>query len=244
MREKRSEEMESLEEVFDRSTLMIVYRLLNRGYIKKINGVVRSGKESRLYWGVGRRNKPIAIKIFLTTSAEFLKGRMMYLQGDERFKSARKDTRSLINLWALKEFKNLQLAGEVGLRVPAPLKVDGNVLLMEFVGKNGEPAPLLRETPLNHPARIYDKIAEAVRTLYQKAKLVHGDLSEYNIMIANSQPIIFDFAQAVITEHPMARSFLERDLLRMNEYFSKIGVIVPPIERLSKWVTGEDVDKN
>ena len=244
MREKRSEEMESLEEVFDRSTLMIVYRLLNHGYIKNINGVVRSGKESRLYWGVGRRNKPVAIKIFLTTSAEFLKGRMVYLQGDERFKNVRKDTRSIVNLWALKEFKNLQLASEVGVRVPAPIKVDGNVLLMEFVGRNGEPAPLLRETPLDHPARVYDKIAEAVRTLYQKGHLVHGDLSEYNIMVSKLQPVIFDFAQAVIIGHPMARSFLERDLLRMNGYFSKVGVSVPPIERLTKWVTGEDVDKN
>ena len=243
MREKRSEEMESLEEVFDRSTLMIVYRLLNRGYIRNINGVVRSGKESRLYWGVGRRKKLVAIKIFLTTSAEFLKGRMMYIQGDERFRSARKDTRSLVNLWALKEFRNLQQASEVGVRVPAPLKVDGNVLLMEFIGRNGEPAPLLRETPLDHPAKVYDKVAEAVRTLYQKAHLVHGDLSEYNIMIVGSQPIIFDFAQAVITEHPMAQKFLERDLLRMNGYFSKIGVSVPPIERLTKWVIG-DVDKN
>jgi RIO kinase 1 len=244
MREKRSEEMESLEEVFDRSTLMIIYRLLNRGHIKKINGVVRSGKESRLYWGVDRRSRPVAIKIFLTTSAEFLKGRIMYLRGDERFRSARKNTRSLINLWALKEFKNLQLASEVGVRVPAPIKVDGNVLLMEFVGRNGEPASLLRETPLDHPARVYDKIAEAIRTLYQKARLVHGDLSEYNIMVVKSQPVIFDFAQAVITEHPMARSFLERDLLRMNGYFSKVGVSVPPIERLTRWVIGEDVDKN
>jgi RIO kinase 1 len=244
MREKRSEEMESLEEVFDRSTLMIVYRLLNRGYIKNINGVVRSGKESRLYWGVGRSRNLVAIKIFLTTSAEFLKGRMMYIQGDERFKSTRKDTRSLVNLWALKEFKNLQQARDSGVRVPAPIKVDGNVLLMEFVGKRGEPAPLLRETPLNHPARVYDRIAEAVRTLYQKAKLVHGDLSEYNIMIVNLKPVIFDFAQAVTTEHPMARSFLERDLLRMNGYFTRIGVKVPPIERLTRWVMGEDVDKN
>ena len=149
-----------------------------------------------------------------------------------------------MNLWALKEFKNLQLAREVGVRVPVPLRVDGNVLLMEFVGKKGEPAPLLRETPLDHPARVYDKIAEAVRTLYCDAHLVHGDLSEYNIMMVKTQPVIFDFAQAVLTEHPMARKFLERDLLRMNVYFSKIGVSVPPIERLTEWVTGENVGKN
>jgi RIO kinase 1 len=244
MRKKRSEEMDSLEEVFDRSTLMTVYRMLNRGYIKNINGVVRSGKESRIYWGVGRRNKLVAIKIFLTTSAEFLKGRIMYIQGDERFKNTRRDTRSLINLWALKEFRNLQQAAKAGVRVPAPLRIDGNVILMEFIGRRGEPAPLLRETPLEHPAKVYDKIAEAVRVLYQKAQLVHGDLSEYNIMLVDTNPILFDFAQAVTTQHPMAKTFLERDLVRTNYYFTRIGVTVPPIERLTKWVTGEDVDTN
>jgi RIO kinase 1 len=128
--------------------------------------------------------------------------------------------------------------------VPIPLKVEGNVLLMEFIGRNGNPAPLLRETSLDHPARVYDKIVGAVRMLYQKAQLVHGDLSEYNIMLVDLEPVIFDFAQAVPPEHPMARNFLERDLIRMNTYFSKIGVTVPPIERLTKWVIGEDVDTN
>lgn len=241
MRDKRSEELESLEEVFDKSTLMIVYRMLNRGYLKNIHGVLRSGKESRLYWGVGRKNKAVAIKIFLTTSSEFGRGRMMYIQGDERFKSTRKDTKSLVNLWALKEFKNLQQAAEAGVHVPTPLKLEGNVLLMEFIGTKGDPAPLLRETPLDHPARMYDKIVGDVRKLYQKAQLVHGDLSEYNIMIVNLKPIIFDFAQAVSTTHPMAGDFLQRDLMRMNEYFTRIGVGVPPIDRLTKWVKG-DVD--
>ncbi len=244
MRNKRSEEMDSLEEVFDRSTLMIVYRLLNRGYIKNISGVVRSGKECRIYWGHGKRDRPVAIKIFLTTSAEFKKGRMMYIKGDERFKSTRTDTRSLVNLWALKEFRNLQQAKQAGVRVPFPLKVEGNVLLMEFIGRNGIPAPLLRESPLDHPGRVYDLIAEAVRRLYQKAQLVHGDLSEYNIMLVDSSPVLFDFAQAVPPEHPMARSFLERDLVRLNTYFSKIGVSVPSIERLTSWVTGENGDKS
>jgi RIO kinase 1 len=244
MREKRSEEMESLEEVFDRSTLMIVYRMLNRRYITKIFGVVRSGKESRVYWGLGKRNKPVALKIFLTTSAGFKRGRMMYIKGDERFKSTRTDTRSLIAIWALKEFRNLQQAQQAGVRVPSPIKVEGNVLLMEFIGRRGIPAPLLRETPLRHPGRVYDMIAEAVRRLYQKAHLVHGDLSEYNIMMNDSAPVIFDLAQAVPPEHPMARSFLERDLVRLNDYFSKIGVGVPKLDRLTSWVIGENGNKS
>ena len=232
--------MESLEEVFDRSTLMIVYRLLNRGYLKNIHGVLRSGKEARIYWGIGKDNKQVAIKIFLTTSREFKKGRLAYIQGDQRFKNVKRDTRSLINLWALKEFRNLQEANSAGVRVPVPLKVMGNVLLMEYIGNRDGPAPLLRETPLNHPARVYDKIAESVRRLYQKAQLVHGDLSEYNIMMVGLDPVLIDFAQAVTVEHPMAQIFLERDLMQLNQYFENIGVTVAPLERLKKWVAGKN----
>jgi RIO kinase 1 len=240
MKEKRSEELESLEEVFDRSTLMIVYKMLNRGYLKSIHGVLRSGKEARIYWGLGKGDRQVAIKIFLTTSHEFNRGRLAYIQGDPRFKNIRRDTRSLVNLWALKEFKNLQLAKYAGVRVPAPMKVIGNVLLMEFIGHNDTPAPLLRETPLNHPAKVYDKIAESVRRLYQKAQLVHGDLSEYNIMMLGLDPVLIDFAQAVTVEHPMAQIFLKRDLAQLNQYFGKIGVTVAPIEKLTEWVTGQN----
>jgi RIO kinase 1 len=243
MKEKRSEEMESLEEVFDRSTLMIVYRMLNRGYLKSIHGVVRSGKEARIYWGHGKRNRPIAIKIFLTTSREFKKGRLAYIQGDQRFKNVRKDTKSLVDLWALKEYKNLRQAESAGVRVPEAIRVEGNVLLMEFLGRNGVPCPLLRETPLNHPGRTYDDIAEAVKRLYQKARLVHGDLSEYNIMMLGLRPVLFDFAQAVTVEHPMAQTFLDRDLMQLNQYFERIGVAVASLDRLRKWVTSPDGNK-
>ncbi len=240
MKEKRSEEMEALEEVFDKSTLMIVYRMLNRGYIKNIFGVARSGKESRIYWCVDRRDEPVAMKIYLTTSAEFKKGRLMYIQGDERFKETRKDTRSLVKLWALKEFRNLKQAQQAGVHVPAPIRVDGNVLLMEFIGREGIPAPLLKEITLNDPDIVYARIIEATKRLYLKAKLVHGDLSEYNIMMLDSNPVFFDLAQAVPPEHPMAQVFLERDLNHINEYFSKLGVNVKPIEGLIPSVTSEN----
>jgi len=240
MKEKRSEEMDALEEVFDRSTLMIVYKMLNRGYLKNIHGVLRSGKEARIYWGLGKDNRRIAIKIFLTTSREFNRGRLAYIQGDQRFKNVRRDTRSLVNLWALKEYKNLQQAKSGGVRVPTPIKIIGNVLLMEFIGGRDGPAPLLRETLLDHPAKVYDKIAESVRLLYQKAQLVHGDLSEYNIMMDGLEPVLIDFAQAVTVEHEMAHVFLERDLVQLNQYFGKIGVTVAPLERLKPWVTGEN----
>ncbi len=224
MREKRSEELEALEQVFDKSTLMVIYHMLDTGKLSKISGVVRSGKEARIYWGLGPKKKEIAVKIYLTLSAEFRKGRLAYIEGDPRFERTRKDTRSLVYVWAQKEFRNLKQADEAGVNVPTPIAVQKNVLLMGFIGKGGEPAPLLREVVLKNPTKTYKDLTVYVQLLYQKADLVHGDLSEYNIMVWRGRPVLFDVSQAVATEHPLADRLLMRDILNLNRYFNQIGV--------------------
>ena len=110
MKEKRSEELEVLEEVFDRSTLMTVYDFLNKGTIDEIYGVVKAGKEARIYWGRDSKGKELAIKIYLTSSSEFRKGMLPYIEGDPRFAHVRRGARSLTYAWARKEFRNLRCA--------------------------------------------------------------------------------------------------------------------------------------
>lgn len=244
MRDKRSEELEALEQVFDKSTLMVIYHLLDTGRLAKITGAVRSGKEAKLYCGVGPRNKEVAIKIYLTLSAEFKKGRLAYLEGDPRFRRIRTDTRSLVYIWAQKEFKNLKQARDAGVRVPKPISVDKNVLLMEFIGTKGEPAPLLREAMLKNPDKTYRELVSFVKLLYNDAELVHGDLSEYNIMIWRAHPVIFDLSQAVSTQHPIADRLLIRDILNLNRYFSQIGVETDPDEIIHEQVVTADGNKS
>ena len=227
MRVKRSEQLKVLEEVFDRSTLMGVYSLLNRGYLEDISGVVNSGKESRIYWGHGSKGE-LAVKIYLTTSAEFKRGMQKYLEGDPRFSRVSRDTRSLIYLWAQKEYENLRLARDAGVRVPKVVAVEKNILLMEFIGAMGVSAPLLREALLKDPNKTFQEIISSVANLYQKAQLVHGDLSEYNIMFWKNHPVIFDFSQAVKLDHPMAGAFLRRDLSTISKYFSGIADVPSP----------------
>jgi RIO kinase 1 len=239
MKKKRSEEYEVLEEVFDRSTLMTIYDFLNKGIIDEIHGVVKAGKEARIYWGKDSDGNELAIKIYLTTSAEFKKGMLPYIEGDPRFGHIRRDTRSLIYAWARKEFKNLQRAHEVSVRVPRPIDVKKNVLLMEFIGENGGSAPLLKESPLQNPEKIYQQLLTCVQKLYQKAELVHADLSEYNIMIWEDEPILFDVSQAVLLEHPRASEFLKRDLENLHRYFKKLNVKVSTIEETYRRATGD-----
>jgi RIO kinase 1 len=237
LKEKRSEEYEVLEEVFDKSTLMTIYEFLNKGSINEIYGVVKAGKEARIYWGKDIKGKELAIKIYLTIAGDFKRGKLQYIEGDPRFKHVRRDTRSLVFTWALKEFKNLQLARAAKVRVPRPLDIKKNVLIMEFIGKDGDPAPELKELPPKKPEKIYNDLLEYLRRLYRKAGLVHGDISEYNVMIWRGKPFLFDMAQAVPLSHPMSTTFLKRDLENLQRYFKRLGVKVHSIDEMYRKVT-------
>jgi RIO kinase 1 len=237
MKEKRSEEYEVLEEVFDRSTLMTIYDFMNKGVIGEIHGVVKAGKEARIYWAKTPNGKELAIKIYLTISAEFKKGKLIYIEGDPRFKNVKHDTRSIVFAWALKEYKNLELAQKASVKVPRPIDVKNNVLIMQFIGKNGVTAPLLKEEPPKNPTEIYEILLGYIGRLYQKARLVHGDISEYNVMVWRNKPVLFDVAQAVPLEHPMADTFLRRDLNNLYRYFRRQEANVLTEEEAYKRVT-------
>lgn len=238
MKEKRSEEYEVLEEVFDKSTLMVIYDFMNKGTINEIHGVVKAGKEARIYWGKDKAGNELAIKIYLVVSSEFRKGIRKYIEGDPRFQGVRHDTRSLIFAWAQKEFKNLELAARARVRVPYPIAVKNNVLIMQFIGENGETAPSFKEKTPKNPEKVYEELMVFLERLYRKAELVHGDLSEYNIMMWKGRTVIFDMAQAVLLAHPNADFLLRRDLTNLNKYFSRLGVKAPSVDECYKRVTG------
>src|SRR5437870_4073073 len=78
---KSSEDLETLEEVFDKRTLLTILKILNIGKLKEITGVLKAGKESRVYHGLDPQGKEVAVKIFLTSSNIFRQGRLKYIQG-------------------------------------------------------------------------------------------------------------------------------------------------------------------
>jgi RIO kinase 1 len=233
-----SSERATLEEVFDRATLLVIYQFLNSGVLYEVHGVVNAGKEARVYLGKTKEGKDLAVKIYLTTSAEFRKGMLKYIEGDYRFKGVKRDTRSLIFTWAQKEFRNLEQASRAKVRVPKPVAVKNNVLVMEFIGKDGVSAPSLKEQSPSDPDEVYSLLLTYLTRLYRKAELVHGDLSEYNIMMWKGKPVIFDVSQAVPTSHPMAEFLLRRDLANVNRFFSRLGVRVLSVDEAYKRVVG------
>lgn len=243
----RSSSSEVVEEVFDRPTLMTLYELLNKGVLNYLEGVVSAGKESRIYLGrVG--GEYLAVKIYLVLNMEFRRKRLDYVAGDPRFEKIPSNLRKFVHLWARREYENLSEAHRAKVSVPRPIEVKNNVLVMQFLGQDGIRYPLLREYVPESDSdliEIYRLVIENVRKLYKDASLIHGDLSEYNVMVASPSEIYFiDLSQAVPTTHPKADELLMRDVINVNSYFAKRGVEVIDELQLFRELRGKEFEGN
>ena len=198
----------------------------------------------------------VAVKV-MKRIQEFSK-RGSYVDGDVRYhrKSFKDyDKRDQIALWTEKEYRNLQRSFLAGVSVPRPIAFKANVLMMNFLGSDGFPSPNLKDlsnmdgfSSAKKVVQYYCETIVGVKRLYVCAQLVHGDLSEYNIMLVPSSQIrgqvsseadedlddaarampvrtnrivLIDFAQAVQKSHPEGDALLRRDLNRVNVFFSK-----------------------
>ncbi|MDQ6621239.1 MAG: serine protein kinase RIO [Pseudomonadota bacterium] len=126
--------------------------------------------------------------------------------------------------WQSAEVDALYRLAAAGVRVPKPYMFHEGVLLMELVAdEHGEAAPRLNDVLLTaDEARLYHErlIREVVRMLC--AGVVHGDLSEFNILIAADGPVIIDLPQAVdAAGNNHAPSILERDVVNLRNYFGR-----------------------
>ena len=143
-----------------------------------------------------------------------------YLAGDRRFSSIRGSRKGIIFAWTKKEYSNLARARDAGVPVPEPLAFDRNILLMEFLGEEDAPYPQLRLAEVDDYDAAYRDVLDYMKRLYQDARLVHADLSEYNILY-HEKPYLIDMGQAVTLDHPRAGAFLIRDIRNINRYFSR-----------------------
>ena len=202
--------------ILDESTLMTLYKLSTKGYFDLIHGPIKQGKESTILLAE-LKGKKIAVKVYAIEAGNFKK-MSPYIANDPRFSGIKKDKRSLIFTWCQKEFKNLERARIAGISCPEPIAFSNNVLIMSFLGDD-EPYPRLKETKIK-TKEVFDIIMEDVKKLFKGAKLVHGDLSEFNILLGD-KPYLIDFSQSVLTSHPNAKIFLERDIKNICKYFKE-----------------------
>jgi len=203
-RRKDMDDFKVVEGVIDSSTMKVLYKLLNRGTLTALHGAISTGKEANVYRGIDADGIPVAVKIYRISTAEtdFM---LEYIVGDPRFKRVKRRSRSLIPQWASKEFKNLKRYQAAGIRVPNPIDIERNVLLMEFIGDSEQSiaAPLLKNTVIPDPVLTFNEIIGMIQNGYTEAGLVHADLSEYNILWDDG-PVFIDVSQAVLLAHDNA----------------------------------------
>ncbi len=237
-------EFKVVEGVIDPPTLKTVYRLFKRTELDKVHGVISAGKEANVYRGELLDGTSVAIKIYRMSTAEtdFMKE---YMIGDPRFKRVGKRSRVLIPQWAMKEYKNLVRYHEAGIRVPKPIAIDRNVLVMEFIGnqETQQAAPAIKDVTISNPVRTYNIIINMIEEGYTKAKLVHADLSEYNILWSNG-PVIIDVSQAVVKDHDNAPKYLYRDIQNVTYFFNRLDVDTPDPEEITSHILSEGEKKD
>jgi len=165
---------------------------------------------------------PLALKIFRTSTSTF-KHFSKYIEGDPRFRGLTGNRRKMIYAWANKEYRNLQRYYEAGIPVPEPVAFSKNCLVMEYIGDERGPAPQIRNAAFEDADDVYDEAISFIIDGWQDAHLVHGDMSEYNILLWDDQPILIDCGQAMTSDHFNAKELLRRDIENINRFFKGRG---------------------
>ncbi|KAJ3499289.1 hypothetical protein NLG97_g452 [Lecanicillium saksenae] len=225
------------EQVLDQRTRMILLQMINRGFVSEVHGAISTGKEANVYGAVhfdDETGSPTqrAIKVYKTAILVF-KDRERYITGEHRFKGGfdKGNNRKMVKLWAEKEYRNLRRIHSAGIPCPEPLALKLHVLVMGFLGdRKGWAYPRLRDAVLqgddvdNQWRKLYIQLLGLMRKMYQVCRLVHADLSEYNILYHKEQLYIIDVSQSVEPDHPRSLEFLRMDIKNVGDFFRRKGV--------------------
>lgn len=218
------------EQVLDPRTRMILYKMLNHGIVAEINGCLSTGKEANVYHAKLTDGREGAIKVYKTSILVF-KDREKYVSGEFRFRHgySKSNPRKMVKLWAEKEMRNLRRLRDAHICCPSPILLRSHVLLMDFIGQAGWAAPRLKDAKISDSRyrECYISCIKMMRTMYQKCRLVHGDLSEYNILYYQTKLYFIDVSQSVEHEHPSANEFLRKDCRNVTDFFCKTGALNP-----------------
>lgn len=235
-RRKDKADRATLQQVLDPRTLLILYKMIKRELLEMVNGCISTGKEANVYHAstppteAGAPSGSVAIKIYKTSILVF-KDRDRYVSGEFRFRHgySRHNPRKMVRLWAEKEMRNLKRLVNAGLRAPEPVELRDHVLVMEFLGDaDGWASPRLKDAESMIAAdgwtRLYCELLVTIRFMFHRCRLVHADLSEYNILYHLGHLWIIDVSQSVEHDHPHAFDFLREDISHVDDYFARHGV--------------------
>ncbi len=208
--------------------------LIDDGLIDDVISRLMSGKEADIYV-VACDNEIRCAKVYKEASKRNFKKSVQYTEGrkvknSRRARAMEKGSKfgrqEQEKLWQSAEVDALYLLAGAGVRVPEPFGCIDGVLIMELMSDGeGGVAPRLADIAMTEEEAIEDHaivIQNIVRMLC--AGIVHGDLSEFNVLVDQYGPVIIDLPQAVnAASNNNAKSMLERDVDNMRRYFGEFA---------------------
>jgi RIO kinase 2 len=195
--------------------ILALHTLVEKNVISQLGPLVGKGKESDVYSCMDDDKNIFALKI--------------YRMGRTSFKNIKK-YRNLIGkrahfswlyvnrLAARKEYDALKKIYTLKLNTPKPIGYNRHIVVMEYLrGKE-----LAYYKTISKPAKLFNSIIKQVKIIYQKLRMIHGDLGEFNIILdARGKILIIDWVQWVPDSHPNADQLLRRDIENLCNYFKK-----------------------
>lgn len=194
---------------------VLAFRALSeRDTIIAIGRELGKGKESDVFLAFDEEQKSLVAKIHRVGRPSFQRSKKLrgYLGSKGHINWLYKS-----RLSAERELLGLKIANRIKLK--APKAIDGNrhIVIMEFFEGTE-----LMNIGLKKPLKIFNGIISEIRKLFVKGKIVHGDLSEYNVIITPKEDfLIIDFPQYESAEHVNAGELLFRDINNICKYFKR-----------------------
>jgi RIO kinase 1 len=213
------------------------------GTLDSYLGKIAEGKEASIHLCAKRvheTQRMYAVKLYKYREKRSFKNRADYFLPITLL-SHRREARAIKNktktgrrleesLWMGREWETLMLLAQLKADTPSFIKKGSRSIVMEYIGDENGPAPKLIEArnEIHNPKDIFEIILGNI-ILFLHHNIVHADLSPYNILYDKGRVVIIDFPQVVDPRNNLnARSLLERDLIRICNFFKNLGVDADP----------------
>ena len=206
--------------------------LIEDGLIDKVLGSLMSGKEAQVFL-VRCGDETRCAKVYKEVAKRSFKNAVQYQEGRKLRNSRRQraiDKRSKFGrdqqevVWQRAEVDALDKLADAGVRVPKPYGFFDGVLLMELITDgDGGVAPRLNDITMSAEQAVKDHATVMTYVLRMLcAGLVHGDLSEFNVLQDETGPVIIDFPQVVnASGNNNAKAMLQRDVHNITQYYAQ-----------------------
>lgn len=216
--------------------MLALYSLVERGILHALGDKLGVGKESDVYSGLTPSGTRVIVKFHRVGRTSFQKiVRVRHYAAGKPYSS----WLQLAKLAGQREFRALDELYRAGALVPKPLGYSRHAVVTDYI----EGAELYMYKDAIDPESMLRDIVDTLRKAYLDVGIVHGDLSEYNILVVveddRERPYIIDWPQYVEKEHPSAEQLLRRDIEYVARFFRKRYGVEADVEKLIKYVKGE-----